>query len=272
MSFDDFGGLKAFLKRHGLAPDKSLGQHYLCSQPVIDAIVASCEGLPGLLEIGPGPGILTGPLSLHADRLVAIELDSRFGTALKESAPSAQIVQGDALKINLSEILQGLPQPCGVVSNLPYYITGPLLVRITEVSEHWSKAILMMQKEVADKILAPVGQRERGAMSVLLQRRFDIRRVSRAPAGCFLPPPKVDSTVLEFLPTGLADDPDLSRLVRIAFAQPRKTLVNNLVAGLHWDRTYATDAVEELGVDSQIRPHEVETPAFLELSLRNKKD
>lgn len=250
----DPGELRGFLRKHGLTPDKGLGQHFLCSRTVVDKIVAAVPDGTSILEIGPGPGILTGPLSAKAPTL-ALELDSRMIAALAVSAPCVQVVQGDALKVDLSALLERLPNPRAVVSNLPYYITGPLLGRIADARAHWSIAVLMMQQEVATKILATAGKRERGSLSVRMQAQFDVSRVCGVPPGAFLPPPKVESEVLRFVPKrgGSADLPEsFFNLVQAGFAQPRKTLANNLLS-----RGYERELVARAGLDPSIRPHQL---------------
>lgn len=258
--------LRAFLKRHGLRPDKGLGQHFLVSSAVVDAIVAAASSCRGVLEIGPGPGVLTGPLSEAVERVVAIELDSTMPRLLADSAPRAEVFRDDALKADLAALLADLPAPRAVVSNLPYYITGPLLGRIADARAGLDIAVLMMQREVADRILAGPGKRERGSLSVALQSQFEIARVANVPAGAFLPPPKVDSAVLRFVPRhdGLSDE--ALRLVRIGFAQPRKTLVNNLVAGLRITRDEAVDHVEAVGLSETVRPAELTEAQWAKLS------
>jgi 16S rRNA (adenine1518-N6/adenine1519-N6)-dimethyltransferase len=249
--------LRAFLKRHGLRPDKGLGQHFLVSPPVVDAIVGEAASCRGILEIGPGPGVLTGPLSEAAESMVAIEVDATMPLLLSESAPRARIVKEDALQANLPALLQELPSPRAVVSNLPYYITGPLLGTIANARADFDVAVLMMQREVADRILAKPGKRERGSLSVALQSQFTISRVINVPSGAFMPPPKVDSAVLKFVPRFDGLDEATLRLVRLGFAQPRQTLVNNLVAGLKIARDEAVAKVEAAGLLETVRPAEL---------------
>jgi 16S rRNA (adenine1518-N6/adenine1519-N6)-dimethyltransferase len=258
--------LRAFLKRHGLRPDKGLGQHFLVSAPTVDAIVGAAAHCKGVVEIGPGPGVLTGPLSESAERLVAIELDATMPLLLAESAPKAVVVREDALKADLGAILSELPAPRAVVSNLPYYITGPLLGRIAEARASLDVAVLMMQKEVADRILAKPGKRERGALSVALQSQFEITRVAHVPAGAFLPPPKVDSSVLRLVPRAGALSEQALRVVRMGFAQPRKTLTNNLVAGFQMSRDEAVERVEAVGLLETVRPAELTEVQWVALS------
>lgn len=146
----------------------------------------------------------------------------------------------------------GLPEPRGIVSNMPYNITGPLLGKVEEVGGVIDRAVLMMQKEVASKITAKAGDRTRGALSVVLQRAFEISLVCQASAGCFLPPPKVDSTVLLFVPRGdRLEGQERERfagLVRMGFAHPRKTLANNLKGRVD---------VVAAGLRATVRPHEL---------------
>lgn len=250
----DPGALQPFLARHGIAARKGLGQHFLCSAKVVEAIVARVEGMAGALEIGPGPGILTAPLTQRVKRVIALEIDPRMSAALAESAPQAEVRLLDALQAPLGPILAELPAPRAVVSNLPYYITGPLLDRIAGASDGWSRAILMMQREVGRKILAPPGDSDRGALSVALQGSFDIERVCDVPPGAFLPPPKVESIVLQLTPKAVTLPPGLLDFVRAGFRQPRKTLVNNFAqAGI--EREKAAAALLDADLDERVRPH-----------------
>jgi 16S rRNA (adenine1518-N6/adenine1519-N6)-dimethyltransferase len=255
---DDVDVLRHFLARHGLSADKGLGQHFLVSGSIAAAIGERLSDCRGLLEIGPGPGILTGPLSEDVESLIALELDPRMGPLLAESAPKAEIVFGDALTYPLTELLARLPEPRGLVSNLPYYITGPLLDRVSGVRDHIQVAVLMMQREVADKIAAPAGNGARGAVSVHLQACFDIRSVIKAPATAFLPPPKVDSMVLELKPRSLpvseANFATFLEIVRAGFVHPRKTLANNLAA---FGRDRVQAALAALGLPLTVRPHQL---------------
>ena len=251
MNLSDRGELIAFLRKHGLAPEKGLGQHFLCSSKAVDAIVGAVPEGASVLEIGPGPGILTRPMSQHHD-VVALELDARMPLLLAESAPQARIVVGDALHVNLIELLETLEVPRAVVSNLPYYITGPLLDRIARARSRWDIAILMMQREVGDKILAKPGDRLRGAISVRMQAEFSVRKVCSVPPGAFVPPPKVDSVVLELTPRACSLDDAFFEFVHRGFVQPRKTLANNLAAS-----GYPKETVEASGLEGAIRPHQV---------------
>lgn len=250
--------LRTFLDRHGLSPKKGLGQHFLCSERAVLAIVAAA-GERSILEIGPGPGILTQALAAER-RVIALELDEQMAVPLAESAPTAEIVFGDALSTDLRELMLKLRKPRAVVSNLPYYITGPLLDRIAEISDLWEVAVLMMQREVARRIVAPVGDRDRGALSVRMQAEFEIRRVVEVPPGAFIPPPKVESTVLALEPRSTKLEPELLALIRAGFTQPRKTLSNNL-ASCGYDR----ELVVAAGLERNIRPHQISLASWRRL-------
>jgi 16S rRNA (adenine1518-N6/adenine1519-N6)-dimethyltransferase len=229
VNLSDREELVSFLRKHGLAADKSLGQHFLADPIVISAIVSAAGEHKSFLEVGPGPGIITSFLCQQSDG-IAVEYDPRMIRLLKESSPNCKVVVADALKANLPELFQSQPEPRVLVSNMPYYITGPLLDRFSGARQHYSHAVLMMQKEVGEKILAQPGNRTRGSLSVNLQSQFTISHVVNAPGSCFLPPPKVDSVVLLFKPR-LDTFPSLfPKVVKAGCSQPRKTLINNLGA------------------------------------------
>lgn len=239
------------LKHAGLSPRHSLGQHFLISSRVIGRIIKASSGFDGVLEIGPGPAVLTQPLSETA-KVIALELDEGMAVFAAQEAPLAEVRQMDALQADWRQILLSLPEPRGIVSNLPYQITGPLLGRCADCQDLISGCVLMMQKEVAQRILAQPGDSARGFLSVWLQGVFSIEQVCEAAPGCFLPPPKVTSTVLKFTPLPSPPTPSLLALIKQGFVQPRKTLSNNLkslgVTQSHF---------EMAGILPSIRPHQL---------------
>lgn len=259
--------LKSFLARHELSASKGLGQHFLVSSKVVDAIVSAVSSCSGVLEIGPGPGVLTSRLSAAAQKMIALEVDERMISALRESAPSADVRKEDALEADLSSLLGELPESRAVVSNLPYYITGPLITRIAEAKAFYSIAVLMMQKEVADRVVAKPKTSARGSLSAYLQLQFEVKSIANAPAGAFMPPPKVDSAVLSFVPRRGLDLPDgLFKLIRFGFGQPRKTLANNLVAGYHVERAVALSWISEAELGELARPQELSNEEWVKLA------
>lgn len=262
--------LKAFLAKHGVKAKKGLGQHFLTSSRVVQAICDQVADFASVLEIGPGPGLLTGPLCERVPQVIALEVDERMPELLAESAPGAQVILADALKADIGEILSGMPAPRALVSNLPYYITGPLLGRIADQAERLNMAVLMMQAEVGRRILAEAGNRERGALSVFLQTVFEIKKVVNVPPGCFSPPPKVDSIVLAFKPTGQIYSDKLREFVRQGFGQPRKTAANNLAAAFE-GRVNAVAALTTAGLKESVRPHEITNEQW-PILFRTRKD
>lgn len=270
INLTDLGQLKKFLARHGLEADKSLGQHFLISESAVEAIVEAAASYATVLEIGPGPGVLTSPLSLRVERYVALEVDTSVASALKESSPMADVRFEDALQVDLADILRLLPQPRAIVSNLPYYITGPLLAKIADARAEISRAVLMMQREVGTRILSRPGGSARGALSVILQRQFSIERLIDVPAKAFYPPPKVDSVVLVLIPRISEESPEferwLDRLVHFGFAQRRKTLVNNFTGGLRVDRVTAEGWIETAGLTEMARAQELREEQWVTLA------
>lgn len=258
--------MKQRLEAHGFRPTKTFGQHYLVSLKVIERITNQLDGLGSVLEIGPGPGVLTAPMSQNLP-VLAVEIDERILPVLREMAPDAEILNADALKLNLPTLIADMPKPVGLVSNMPYNITGPLLTRFGAMWQEWDRCILMMQKEVAQRILAKPGHRDRGSLSLFIQLRFDVKSVVDAPAGAFFPPPKVDSRVLRFQPR--TDSPLLTinagraeEIAQMMFQQPRKTLANNLSS------LGVTTWLEERGLSSTLRPHEISEEDFVALVAR----
>lgn len=202
------------------------------------------------------------------ERVTAIEIDPKMVEALAESAPCAKVIQQNALDADLPALLSELPSPRAIVSNLPYYLTGPLLTKIAEAKNGFDLAVLMMQKEVARRVTAREHTPERGSLSVFLQLQFEIARVAEAPAGAFLPPPRVDSEVLAFK-SKVPDYPrnleqSVFKVIRIGFKQPRKTLSNNLLGIL--DRKSAEEAIATLGLDLRIRPQQLSNLHWVELA------
>lgn len=257
MNLADRGELVGFLRRHGIDANKGLGQHFLCSQSVVSKIIEATGTAAAALEVGPGPGVLSQALTRKFPQVTLVELDDRMEALLRESAPTAQFVQADALQMDLAVLLAELPEPRVLVSNLPYYITGPLLDRFASVRAHFSMGVFMMQREVGVRILAKSGNRERGALSVMLQTQFEISKVVDVPPGAFLPPPKVQSIVLAFKPRFVDLPENFEKIVRAGFSQPRKTLANNLMANLRIEKSSVETALSGAGIDSMLRPHEL---------------
>lgn len=228
-----------------------MGQHFLISSGVIGRILSASSSFSGVLEIGPGPAVLTQPLSERA-KVTAFELDEGMAAFAQDQAPLAEVHRIDALQADWEAALLALPEPRGIVSNLPYQITGPLLGRCADSAHLVTGCVLMMQREVGHKILALPGDSNRGYLSVWLQGVFDISHVCDAAPGCFLPPPKVSSVVLKFVPKAIRPVEDLLKIVKQGFVQPRKTLSNNLRS-----MGVTQEMLESCGLSASVRPHQL---------------
>ena len=266
MNLADRGELVGFLRKHGISADKSLGQHFLCAPSVVKSIVDAAGDYRTCLEVGPGPGILTSFLAKKAETMLAVEFDERMIALLKDSSPTCQVTHGDALKVNMRQLLADTPEPRALVSNMPYYITGPLLERFAAIRDLYDVAVLMMQKEVGVKIVARPGERERGALSVMLQTQFEITRVLKVPAGAFMPPPKVESVVLKLIPRQAELPRSFERVVRAGHSQPRKTLINCLAATFRQERTVVQEVIAEAGLTENTRGFELDEVQWVKLS------
>jgi 16S rRNA (adenine1518-N6/adenine1519-N6)-dimethyltransferase len=241
-------------------PKKSLGQHFLTDERHRDRILAAAELTPAdtVLEIGPGRGILTRRLAEMGGRVIAVELDDRLIAPLRQefaAQPHVQIVHGDILELDPVGLIGGSPEtppPYKVVANLPYYITSAVLRHLLEATVRPTLAVIMVQKEVAERILAEPGDLSLLAVSVQFYAQPTI--VDRVPAGAFYPKPNVDSAVLrlDVRPQPAVPDvpPDFFfRVVRAGFGQKRKQLLNTLSAGLHLAKPAAAAALNQAGID-----------------------
>lgn len=222
------------------------------------AAVAPAEA-PLILEIGPGPGTLTAALAEVAPRVVAVEVDRGMVALLRETLghrTNVEVIHGDALKVDLRSLLVERLQPgqkARVAANLPYYITSPLLFRLLEEDLPLDRIVVMVQREVALRMVAAPGSREYGALSVAVQYHTVPRVVARVSRGAFWPPPEVDSAVVAL---EVREQPAVAvprrlffAVVRAAFQQRRKTLANALAGGLGLERAWVEERVAAAGID-----------------------
>ncbi len=244
---------------------KRFGQHFL--EPVwADKVVDAIAPLPGdvFLEIGPGAGVLTRRLAPRVSRLTAVEIDRDLIAALAPELPAnATIVSGDVLELDLREIL---PEsgPVRVAGNLPYNISSPILFRVLELASQRpvTDATFMLQREVADRIIARPGTREYGVLSVLTQWHTDVSRLLAIPPGAFRPPPDVRSALIRMRfrpsPFPLKDPVVFERMVRSVFTQRRKTLANALAPFAASVGVESTAALTAAAIDPRRRPETLE--------------
>ncbi len=272
MSLEDLPPLREQLDAHGLLAKKSFGQHFLLDLNITRKIARLAGPLEGraVIEVGPGPGGLTRALIEAGATVVAVEKDARFLPLLGELAAVADgrltLVEADALKVDEAELLArhapGLP--ARVVSNLPYNVGAPLLVKWLQQAQLFESLALMFQKEVAERIAAPVGSSAYGRLGVISQAVAAVEIVMSLPARAFTPPPKVESAVVRLTPR--PDRPSaerlaaLERVTQAAFGQRRKMLRSSL-------KSLGGEALcAQAGIDAGLRAEAVPVDGFLELA------
>ena len=274
-ALDDLPPLREVLADHGLMAKKAFGQHFLLDLNITRKIARLAEVGTGdtVIEVGPGPGGLTRALLETGARVVAIEKDERFRPLLEELAEAAEgrlrLVLADALAADEPALAGG---PAHLVSNLPYNVGTPLLIKW--LTGPWTPAslTLMFQKEVADRIAAKPGSGAYGRLGVIAQATCDARVVMDVPARAFTPPPKIDSAVVRLLPRADRPAPErldaLQKITAAAFGQRRKMLRASLKA------LGGEPLIAEAGLDPQARAETVDVAGFLRLAdawLRSRR-
>ncbi|MCL1796207.1 MAG: 16S rRNA (adenine(1518)-N(6)/adenine(1519)-N(6))-dimethyltransferase RsmA [Clostridia bacterium] len=256
--------------KQGFRHKKEMGQHFL-SDPVLIERLADASLVSkadGVLEIGPGPGLLTAALARRARRVIAVELDKRLLQGLRTTLalyPNVEIRQGDILRADLDEIVRTLGFPSRVAANLPYNITTPLLQKLLPLS--FSSVAVMVQREVGLRLAARPGEDGYGPLSLLAQFYADVIEAVPVQAACFTPPPKVDSSFMlltkrDKLPVNVTSERSFFRLVAVSFTMRRKTLANNLMAGYGLARETAEGLIEAAGLPETARAEKVDMEGF----------
>ena len=277
MNLTEINTVKRLLRRHGFNFSKSLGQNFLIDGEIPEK-TARCANIDGagVLEIGPGIGALTAELSRRAVKVVAVEIDRALKPLLEETLSgheNIQIVYGDILKLNLHELIKeefGGMRVC-VCANLPYYISTPIIMRLLESGLPIESATVMLQKEVALRLCAKAGSSDYGAISCAVQYysrpeiQFFIEKES------FLPQPKVSSAVLkmEILkapPVSTVDKDFMFKIIKAAFGQRRKTLLNAISGNPGLEKERVSAAMAECGLLPLVRGEELSLREFAELA------
>ena len=255
---------------------KQFGQHFL--EPVwVDKVIKAIDPQPDqvFVEIGPGPGALTRPLAARAKSVTAVEIDRDLAAALSEEAiPNLTVVGGDFLTREISDFrLQ--TSDLRVAGNLPYNVASPIMFRLVELHAAGVPlldATLMLQREVADRLVAGPGSKEYGVLSILIQHAADVDTVLKLPAGAFRPPPKVLSSLVRLrfrAPNPAVKDPAFfARLVQMVFTRRRKTLANALLAldGAAAPPLRPAEALGKAGIDGSRRPETLSIDEFAALA------
>ncbi|MBW2617280.1 MAG: ribosomal RNA small subunit methyltransferase A [Deltaproteobacteria bacterium] len=263
------------MRKHRLRPKKGLGQNFLTDPRTAEKIVAAARIEPHetVVEIGPGLGALTFPLIRTGARIICLETDKSLAAALRERLgrklmDRVEIVVGDALAFDLTS----LPPGVVVVGNLPYQISSPTIFKLLAAGETVDRAVLTLQKEVADRILSPPGPKIYGLISVLIQLRTQIESIMTLPPGAFYPAPKVASRTIRLtfnqpLPEPIVDEALFEKIVRAAFGQRRKTLRQALLnAPLGLDKNQMEEVFNAAGIDPGLRAEKLSPAHYVALA------
>lgn len=268
------------LRKYGLRLTKSLGQNFLTDINIIRKIVDTAEVNENdlVLEIGPGIGSLTVQLAERAGRVIAVEIDRRLMEPLSETlegCDNVQVVNADILKTDLSALTAGWEGSLKVVSNLPYYITTPVIMSLLESPIPWELLVFMIQKEVVGRMVAEPGTKDYSALSVAVCYYADPKLAFHVSRNCFIPKPDVDSAVIKLKKRSLShlenvDREFLFKVIRAAFSQRRKTLLNALgkQPWLEDGKGRLKEVLREMGLPEDTRAEALSVEQFACLAAR----
>lgn len=266
------------VKRHGFKFTKSLGQNFLIDDNIVDKIVAGAGIGPSdkIIEVGPGIGTLTREMASRAEALMAVEIDKNLIPILTDTLgdyENVKIVNEDIIKADIRGLIDDNLDggPVKLVANLPYYITTPIIMRFLEEDINVTDIVVMVQKEVAERMNAQPGGKDFGALSVAVQFYCDTEIVTKVPRHLFVPQPNVDSIViaLRVRPERKyrVDSEDLFfKVVKAAFGQRRKTLLNSIASMGNLSKDMVKEALEEAGIDPKRRGETLSLDEFANLS------
>ena len=241
-NLSNIGVIKDVMQRHGFTFSKALGQNFLVNPSVCPRIaeMGNAKAGYGVIEIGTGVGVLTNELAKRADKVVAIEIDDRLIPVLEETLAehdNVKVINADVMKVDLHKLIEDefSGMEVAVCANLPYYITSPKLMMLLEQRLRIRSVTVMVQKEAGTRLCAPLGTRDMGAVTVAVNYFSEPKILFNVSRGSFMPAPNVDSCVVRFdikenTPEGVTDEAFFFKMVRAAFSQRRKTLVNSVSA------------------------------------------
>lgn len=266
------------LKKHHITLQKKYGQNFIGDPALLERIATVCDWQPGdrALEIGPGAGTLTRAIAREAEEVLAVEIDRRLAPLLEETladCANVHLVFTDALKADLDALMRdtlGWDGRYKLIANLPYYITTPLIMHVLEDSEKISELVIMVQKEVGERLCAAPRSKAYGAVTVMVQYAATVARAFDVGRHAFVPAPEVDSTILHLIPyekrpIQAQSDAVLRRVVKAAFSQRRKTLRNSL-SSLGCDKALIKQALEAAGIEDSRRAETLSVAEFVALA------
>ncbi|MBQ8289131.1 MAG: 16S rRNA (adenine(1518)-N(6)/adenine(1519)-N(6))-dimethyltransferase RsmA [Clostridia bacterium] len=284
MKLTDLSVIRSLLGEEGTSFKKKYGQNFLTNESVVERIAASAlPDVPdpverlGILEIGPGIGVLTQKLSAVAQKVTAVEIDSTLLPILEKTladCDNVHVVNNDIMKVDLPALVAEEFADCtrlAVCANLPYYITTPILMALLESKLPFSSITVMVQKEVAERLCAPAGSDAYGAITAVLCYYGTPRRLFTVSAGNFVPAPKVDSAVVQIKlhkspPVKVADEAKLFAVIKAAFGQRRKTLQNALAALPGIGKEQIACAIAAAGLSPTVRGEALGLEQFAQIT------
>ncbi len=264
-NLSDISVVKDLLNRHGFKFSKALGQNFLINPTVCPRMADACgaDENTGVIEVGPGFGVLTAELAKKAKKVISIELDERLLPVLDETLAefdNVEVINSDVLKVDLHKLIEEKfsGMKVAVCANLPYYITSPVIMHLLESKLPVENITVMVQKEAAQRLCAPVGSRDAGAVTVAVDYYADAEKIFDVSAGSFMPAPKVDSSVIRLNvrkqpPIDLCDEKLFFRMVKAVFAQRRKTAANSISSGMSLPKETVYKAIEAAGYGENVR-------------------
>lgn len=274
----DISNIKDILSRHGFKISKALGQNFLINPSVCPRMAQAClaDKNSGVIEIGPGIGVLTQELAQVAGKVVAIELDKRLLPVLDETLANfdnVKVINDDILKTDLNSLIRDEfgSTEVSVCANLPYYITSPVIMKLLESRLPIKALTVMVQREAAQRICAEPCSRDVGAVSIAVRYYAEPEILFRVSPGSFMPAPKVESAVIRLnirkRPcVEVKDEKTFFSVVKAAFSQRRKTLVNSLSSGLSVEKSQIAAVLEELCLPANIRAEQLSMRQFADIA------
>lgn len=270
--------IKEILSSHGFTFSKALGQNFLINPSVCPkmAMESGAGDNIGVIEVGPGIGVLTNELAKIAKKVVAIEIDDRLIPVLAQTLSdfdNVKVIHGDVLKLDLHKIIEEEFSGMQVVvcANLPYYITSPVIMKLLEDKLRINAITVMVQKEAAQRICAKVGTRQSGAVTVSVNYYSEPKMLFGVSAGSFMPAPNVDSAVIRLdifkePKVEVLDEKTFFKVVRAAFSQRRKTLANSLSSGLSQPKEVINQLMQACSLAANLRPEQLSMQDFASLA------
>lgn len=279
MNLYDINTVKKVLSKHGFTFSKALGQNFLIDPDVCPEMADSLnsDGSVGVIEVGPGIGVLTKELCRVSRRVVALELDKRLLPVLDETLgefDNLEVINADVMSVDLKALIEEKFSDCSCVkvcANLPYYITSPVIMTLLESNLPIDEIVVMVQKEAGERLCAQVGTRLAGAVTVAVNYYADSEILFNVGRECFMPSPKVDSVVIRLKlhkdkKYNVKDEKRFFTVVKCAFSQRRKTALNSISNTMGISKNTVAEVFSSLGIDSNIRAEKLTMEDFINIA------